>query len=219
MSIQSLGNYTSSVYRDFSWKSIFCEAGMAVSSNQNPMGLVNHQHLIMVPDNFDEYEHFQICFPLNNSAYIGSDILYCTVQNKLFSGILFLEIEGEYSKKTNQNQNNVYLLFLKEIIFRVNAACKSIFKYTYEHLSQRYSNDRVISKMPVIQSEFTDLYLKIIKLTTSVKSIACIYDAVYCISIAIEILSVLSKLSGARSVLQNRSVELIYHLKLFEKFI
>lgn len=217
MSMQLLSGYASSGYHDVSWKGIFCDAGMAVSTNKNPMGLVNSRNLIMVPDNFGDYDHFQICFPWNNAACIGNDISYRTVQCKLFSGLIFLQIDGKYLKNTNEN--NAYLLFLQEIIFRVANSCKSIFKYTYEHLSQRYYDDCVISKISIIQSDFSVIYVKIEKLTVAAKNIVCIHDVVYCISIAIEILSVLSTLSGARCVLRNRSIELLYHLKLFEKFI
>lgn len=219
MSMQSLSNYTSSAYRDISWKSIFCEAGMAVSENKNPMGLVNRQNMIMVPNNFTDYDHFQICFPFDDTECISNDILYRPIEKNLFSELVFLEINGEYSNKINENKNEAYLQFLREIVFRINSTCQSIFKYTYEHLSHRYYDDCVISKIPIIQSDFSDLHLKIEKLTASMKNIFCILDAVYSTSIAIEILSILSKLSGARSILRNRSIELMYHLKLFKKFI
>lgn len=219
MPIESLGNFTSKVYQDFKWKDIFCSAGSAVSSNHNPVGLVNIKNFIIVPDDFSQYDCFQIYFPFKNSEIIGSDIEHCAFSCALFSGYQFLKINKKYSLSIIEDYADSYIQFLRELAFQINLACKTIFKYTHDHLSNRLYGDEIISKIPVIQSDFSCIYLLLEKLTMAVKNIFSTNDAVNTIGIAIDALSFLSKLSGARSILQYGSIELIYHLKIFQKFL
>ena len=219
MSILSLSNFLTNTYRDICWKHIFCDAGLAVSTNQMPMGLVNRCNLIMVPEHYVEYDRMQICFPDKGDKLIGGTISYRSFPASLVSGIVFLEIHTNHLLETTDAVSEIYIQFLREIIFRVNDSCKVIFKYTYEHLSNRYYDDISIASLPNIQSDFASIYVQLEKLALISQHVFCIDDAIYFISTAIMALTILVKLAGARSVLQHRSVELIYQLKLFKSFI
>lgn len=219
MLIQSLVDYRSIYYCDISWKHIFIESGIAVSTNKSPMGLVNGNNMIMVPDDFYHHDQIQLCFPGSAAQWIGQDIIHRSTSIAFLSGISFLKINKAKLSATDDNENDAYIIFLREILVRINSACKIIFKYTHDHLSNRYSDETPITKLSVIQSDFASLYLLLEKLSISLNDTACINDAVYSLSIAIEILSGLSILSGARSILRHRAVEFIFHLTLFRKFI
>lgn len=219
MSIQSAGDFHSSAYQDCSWKNIFCAVGSSISTNQNPMGLVNRKNLMMAPDNVGEYDRIQICFHSNQVDWVGSDIVYYAFPQSLAVGIAFFKIDKKCCLKTGENNADIYIHFLQEIGLRVNQACRTIFKYTYEHLSHRYYDDVSLSKIPIIQSDFSKLYVLLEKLTLIANDVASVEEFLQGISISIDVLSALSKLSGARCVLQNRSLELMYHLKIFQLFL
>lgn len=219
MSILSFSDFSSSAYRDVSWKDIFCSAGSAVSGNAEPMGLVNRKNVIMVPDYFHDIKNIKLSFPGDHLSVIGGDILYKPLPNSLIAGVVFLAIKTKNKIEMPKNTNTTYIYFLSEIIFKVQAACNTIFKYTYDHLSHRSIGKCVVSKIPVIQHDFTVVYLTLEKLEIAVKNVACIDDVAYCLSLSIEALHILSRLSGARSVICNRAIELIYHLKIFQRFI
>lgn len=219
MSILSLADFASSAYRDVSWKDIFCTAGSAVSSNAEPMGLINEKNVIMVPDNFLDYINIKICFPGNYSALVGENILYSSFPHSLVSGVTFLKVDADTQINKTENVDECYISFLYKIASRMYSACNTIFKYTYEHLSRRYFDDAAISKIPIIQSDFSVAYVMLEKLAIAVKNFFTTYDAVYCASLAIDILLILSRLSGARGILRNCSIELMYHLKIFERFM
>ncbi len=219
MSILSLADFASSTYRDVNWRDIFCSAGSAVSSNAEPIGLINRENIIMVPDNFLDYKNIKICFPDNYSALVGEDILYSSFPCSLVSGITFLRVDTDIKINKSENVDKCYISFLCEIASGMYSACNAIFKYTHEHLSRRYIDDTAISKNSIIQSDFSVVYVMLEKLAIAVKNFFTIYDAIYCTSLAIEILLILSRLSGARSVLRNRSIELMYHFKIFERFM
>jgi hypothetical protein len=173
----------------------------------------------MAPNHDAENEKMQICFPFENDQLIGHSIFQQKTQASFMSGIVFLKIESNITTNIAETVCDTYLQFLHEIVFQINAACNVIFTYTYEHLSSRCYDNISILKISVIQSNFADIYVLLEKLAILKDHIISLNDVIYFLSITIEALSILTKLAGARSVLRNKSVELTYHLKLFEKFI
>lgn len=212
----NLIQFNSKSYQAISWKSIFNSAGTAVSRDYQSLGLVNSTGLVMIADNVLSFNRIGLCFE-NEIDEVDSDHLL-PVKMVMFddSDILLFRLNH---KNFFASESNLYTLFINKIIGNAFDAFQTIFSYTYEHLTKRQYNNQVITQMESVQLQFVDIHILFERIRFLLSNELSIEQCVFAISLLIQALDHLAKLAGARAILKNNVVELIFYLKIFQKFI
>lgn len=209
-------SFQSERYIEIHWKTLFDAAAVKVSEASLPMGLVNSDGLVMVTDSIYSLARIGICFE-NDTVQVLHDHLD-TVPFYLSddSGILFFRLSFENISST---VSHLYLKFINQIVCDVYDVCLKMFIYTYEHLGNRQYNNQSMQKIATIQCQFSETYC-ILESVKCVLSDCNSKEKVHCIiEDLLAILNQIARLGGARAILKNNAIELMFHLKLFQQFI
>lgn len=212
----NLISFQSDDYIEIQWKLLLNAAGINASEAKQPMGLVNSDGLVMVTDVLYSLDRVGLCFENDSVQLLHNHLSSVPFSLNPDSGILFFRLPYENVTST---VSNLYLKFINQIIFSVYDACLKMFIYAYEHLSARQYDNQSLLKIETIQSQFSEIY-------TLLETIKCFVSGLnnketinYLISLLLDILLKIAKLCGARAVLKNNALELLFHLKLFQRFI
>ncbi|EKD92258.1 MAG: hypothetical protein ACD_29C00097G0006 [uncultured bacterium] len=212
----NLIKFNSKSYQEICWKNIFNSAGSAVFQDYQAFGLANSSGLVMMTDNAFSTDCIELCFENKIGRVVSNHLKPIPI--KLFndSGVLFYQL---INKTFSTSQSHSYILFLNKIITSVYDACQIIFTYTYEHLAQRLYNDLSITQIESVQLQFVDTHILFERIHCLLSAELSIEQSIFVISLLIQALNYLAKLAGARAILKNNAVELIFYLKIFQKFI
>jgi hypothetical protein len=109
--------------------------------------------------------------------------------------------------------------FIATIIFHVFEACKTILLYTKEHLSNRQYDKKTIATLDIVQIQLAETTILLSQINTMIPLITHSDQCHFIIEKMISALSFLSRLGGARAILKNNAIELMFYLKVFDRFI
>lgn len=209
-------DYKSRHYEAVKWGKLFYFAGIVVSKNNMPIGIVNSNGLIMLSNNAFRFDKIELCFEDEVIEILSSDIKQVFIDVFNVTEISFYQIKY---KKFSEEKSNQYIKFILEVLNTVFKVTKNITVYTYEHLSERCHENKLLSKIELVQSHFSDIFILLSKIQCLILRTKNTDEAIFIIIKILKALKILSKLSGARAVLKNNVIELIFYLKLFQKFI
>ncbi len=204
-------------YQAVSWKKIFETAGAAITKNKQPTGLVNSHGVVILTDSLFLFERTELCFE-NDSSEVDVNTLQLISMPLLENSDLYL-FKLVIEKSDHSAVSKKYIYFLTHTIKNLYQYTQTIFLYTHEHLSKRKYGNIPISQIEIVQCDFTDIIIAFKKIESSINTIVTVDDIIYLINILLEVLIHLSKLSGARAVLKNNVIDLIFHVQFFKKYL
>src|SRR3990167_3461458 len=113
--------------------------------------------------------------------------------------------------------SNAYLEIMRKLITLASNTLSTMIAYTQKHLSRRHYDGLPLFQLDVIQNDFADIVLQ--KEFLSVISLGTHSSILLALDTILKILNQLAKLSGARAVLKNNVLNLMFHLFFLKKFI
>ncbi len=208
--------FQSECYIKVYWHDLFIQAGAYILQSNRKFGLVNSTGIAMIPNNFVLSDRIVLYCQNKIETLLLSEL---TPVANLFlknSGISYFRLNNYYHELS---YSDIYVQFVKKIILNVSDVFNSIFNYTYKHLSKRHYDHKIISSIESVQNQFINCAILFEKTRNLLSSNIQLSQIQFIISKLLDALNILSKLGGARAVLKNNVIELMFHLKMFEKFI
>ena len=111
----------------------------------------------------------------------------------------------------------LFKLLIKQVVMNTYRAINTIYIYTHEHLNSRQYGDKKLIHLSSVQNQWVNTMV-VLQTAEVMLDTNDTVELFYCIDLLVEVLHLLSVLAGARAIFKNHSIELMYHLTLFQKF-
>lgn len=211
-------NFNSVYYKKIHFKNILKSAFVNETDDHKIFGLINAMGFAMIPETVFTTEDILL---FSEIGRIKLPIINLTnKKNLLFSdlSVSFFNV-GHNCKIYPVILSDSYNKIIKGVIHAIYKAIESIFIYTYSHLEKRQYNHQSITQIEAVQFEFSDIFILVERMRHFISPDLNMEDSVFAMTVFIDILDKLSKLGGARSVIKGNAIELMFYIKLFQKFI
>lgn len=210
-------NFYSSQYCEIDWKDIFYNAGISVLDDSVPLGIVNNNGLIMTTESILNLGRIKLCCSNGITEANADDLLSIHSQFLRQAGIFYFMLNNR--ERNFFLPSSVYLDLIFKVVSLSFEACKKIFLYTHEHLSNRDYDGEPLIKIESIQMQLSVIIMLFENIAVLLNRNCDFIQCMHLIDQMIECLTTLSKLGGARAILKNNAVELMFHLKIFQKYL
>lgn len=213
--IEKYCQFQSKNYVAIDWKKIFSDALHEKNDTHTAIALLNSSGLVMSLETISEKSTCTLYNQNYSFSINGEQLIPISNYFLLKDGIYVYKIN--FFPHSNQSVKNNYLVFVNAIMNNIVVALTKILTYTQEHLSNRQHYNQKLYTLEIIKSDFADIGIlqEILKNATLQTN----DEIIFFLRITINILIKISKLSGARAILKNNVIHLVFHLKIFERFI
>ncbi|MCX7120549.1 MAG: hypothetical protein NTZ67_02040 [Gammaproteobacteria bacterium] len=207
--------FQSEKYIRIEWKKLFYEVSSFVFGEKNPVGLINKSGIVMVSN--------AIFLEKTITIYSKKRAITVMVDSLDFRRISILKDFNFFSINvsliTNSGSSTLYADFIFKIIQAIYKSCLEIYRYTRQHLENRYYDNKSIFKIEIVQSKFSDMIIILNRVSFLIDSNRNKDSVNFILSQLIDVLIILSRLAGARAVLKDNAIDFLFHVRLFQKFI
>ena len=208
-------DFQSDLYEKIYWKDIFYQSGISVSKTGAPIAPVNVNGIVMMTDAMFLVDRVLLCFR-NDDVEIVTSHFKPIFFSSLQSDILFFKMDIAFP--SSNKISNEYFLFVAKIIFNMYVVTEKIFFYIFDHLSKRFYGIKRMTEIETIENEYSNVKILLNQIHSGIFILSDCNQINPLISQLLNVFNILAKLSGARAVLKGNVIELIFFLKLFQKF-
>ncbi|OGT26796.1 MAG: hypothetical protein A3I77_08290 [Gammaproteobacteria bacterium RIFCSPLOWO2_02_FULL_42_14] len=140
-------------------------------------------------------------YPISVHSIFGADIEMLMKENK--------------KKEIYQYLRNMSDLFVISVLQKIKSTALDITLYLHDHLNSRYSGHQKITQCQLVQSDFSSISIFFHEMNHFNCDILLQTQIDLLFQKLLSVLKILSRLGGARSILENNSLVLLHHLQLF----
>lgn len=209
--------FQSNFYKPILWRNIIESGFKAVESDLKNIAIIGQNNIII---SLNQYSENSAILAHGNGFYSkillnNLSVIDCNNLNILDIYLYSCSDSDILNKK--ELSADFYNSFVFTVLKSSYSSLKTIFVYTYEHLKSRKIENIVLAQKELIQNQLSEIIIDFsilddlfINKNSDDKNQAIM-------SKLILTADRLTKLSGARAMLDNNIASLMFHLKLFEK--
>lgn len=207
--------FHSDLYESIQWEEALKSIARRFYDHANSFGLLNSHNIVLMVDNKD------VDF-INLLSKDGLLLLHKSALNKIQSPEQSMQSLFYLNDNSKLIGNHSFLSlhdFISDILEFAIKTAKTIFSYTYTHLSNRQYGEKTITQIETVQNQFSKVVILFESINLTKNGDQSIEQRNFLFLSLFEILKTLSQLGGARAVLKNNAVDFMCHLKLLARFV
>lgn len=210
-----ISTFRSDCYKPIKWNEALKHIAKPFFTNENTFGLLNSQNIALIISNTDSTD-------ISLLSANGLLIMDKSALDKIESpeqSMQSLFYVNSNAKIISNIASPSMKDFINALLHYSIEAAKTIFSYTYSHLSNRQYGEKNILQIETVQNQFANLVVVFEGINSTLCSNEAVEKSGFMFSQLIEIFKELSRLGGARAVLKDNAIDYLCHLKLLLQFI
>lgn len=215
--MKNTADIQSEYYQPIQWSRLFGKVcDRFLNGNENII-LINSQGIIATTDNLSSLEKIKVLSENDKVQFYFNHHQHLPQSFLALPDMKFYRLDNYYFP--HDRLSDEYLNFLSSLLSQIYSATENVFQYTYDHLSHRKYSGKEIHTIDAVNSEFIEVLMLFDQLMCASTSKNSIQEISAKLSLFISIFTKLARLGGARAVLKNNALDLLFYLKVFQKFI